>query len=276
MEEENMENMEENVGEVVEMETVKEEEEKEVVEFETTRNAFVEFINLASVGGMIDELCFTASEKGFIATNVDLSRVMLSVAVLPADNFFIVSRHTRQLCIEATEVLKLLAHVKNEDIKIRFTKDRMTLKTKTMRIKTPILSYKEQKFSNLVKITDNLEVETQFNHDFEYELQVSELKNALIMKDTDVVFGCCEDGVTITQYGMEGEYEATIILNTEEEPIHKVILSYEYLKKILSVCSKDNIIICKLSKETTNPAVLSYTGENGVDVMYLLAPKLEV
>ena len=278
-------NMEGNVEEIVEMEEkggeveVKKEEGKEVppVEFEITRDALVEFINLASVGGLIDELRFTVSEKGLIATNVDLSRVMLSVAILPSDYLLNPAQQTRQLCIEAGEVSKLLAHVKDEDVKIKVTKDKMTLKTKTMRIKAPILSYgKQEDFSKLIKITDDLKVETQFNHDFEYEVQVSELKNALIMKDADVVFGCYEGGVTITQYGVQGEYETTTILNfAEGEPAHKVILSYEYLRKILSVCNKDNLVICKLSKET-NPAVFSYTGENGVDAIYLLAPKLEM
>lgn len=83
------------------------------------------------------------------------------------------------------------------------------------------------------------------SYDFEYELKVAELRKALVMKGVDVVFKCHDNNVSVTQYS--SEYEVTTMFDFEEEGEgHKVMLSYEYLQKALSVCDKDGIVTCKL------------------------------
>ena len=93
--EERFEEMNESMEEMSEEETVVEEEKSEevkeekervpVIEFDITRDALLEFINLASAGGLLDEISFAASEKGLVAVNVDPANVMLSAVVFPAD-----------------------------------------------------------------------------------------------------------------------------------------------------------------------------------------------
>ena len=282
--EEMNESMEEMSGEGTVVEEEKSEEVKEekervpVIEFDITRDALLEFINLASAGGLLDEISFTASEKGLVAVNVDPANVMLSAVVFPADFLLKAPKTKREkLWIEADRVSKLLTHMEKDDIHVKVTKEKFEMKSATKKIVAPLVAREGRKdISRIVEISDDLKIVPKFEYNYNYELEVSELLNALMIKDADIVFQCYKNGVSITQYDVEGEYEATTLLKfAEEGEVEcKVILSYEYIRKILSVCDKSNYVLCKFSKEL-QPALLQYASPNGCDAVFIIAPRIE-
>jgi len=264
--------MEENFEEMGEV--VKEKEKVPTIKFDVSRDTLLEFLNIASIKGTIGELFVNVTKNGLCAMNTDVGSVMMSVAVLTTDYFFTTELAERQLCIEADEVIKLLSQVREDELEVKITKDKMTMKTQSMKIKAPLLSYRESKdYSKLVKVSENLEIEIQYDYDFEYELKVAELRKALVMKGVDVVFKCHDNNISVTQYS--SEYEVTTMFDFEEEDEgHKVILSYEYLQKVLSVCDKDGIVTCKFSKEV-QPVEIDYNGLNGTNAVFLIAPRID-
>ncbi|RLI18258.1 hypothetical protein DRO49_02480 [Candidatus Bathyarchaeota archaeon] len=290
---EEMEEMEERIeemNEVSEEEAVVEEEKKgeevaaekervPVIEFDITRDSLLEFVNLARAGGLLDEIAFSVSEKGIVAVNVDPASVLLTAVVLPADFLLEVPRAKREnLWIEANRVITLLSAVKESDIHVKITKEKFEVRSETKKIVAPLLARESKKdVSKLIEVADDLKITPKFSYDYEYDVKVSELLNALMIKDANIVFQCYDNGVSVTQYDVEGEYEAMTLFKyagDEEKAECKVILSYEYLRKILSVCDKNNYIMCKFSKEV-QPALLQYASPNGCDAVFLIAPRIE-
>ena len=269
---------EEEKSEEAEAVTTAEKERVQVIEFDITRDSLIEFVNLARAGGLLDEIAFSVSEKGIVAVNVDPAHVMLSAVVLPADFLLKAPRAKREnLWIEANRVISLLTAVKESDIHVKITKEKFEVRSETKKIVAPLLAREGRKdTSKIVEISDDLKIIPKFSYDYEYDVKVSELLNALMIKDANIVFQCYKNGVSITQHDVEGEYETTAFLKLaeEEEAECKVILSYEYLRKILSICDKNNYIMCKFSKEV-QPALLQYASPNGCDAVFLIAPRIE-
>ena len=290
-----MEETNESVEEVSEAVVVEEEEEKErkrseevavaeekvsVIEFDLARDALLDFINLASAGGLIEEVCFSVSEKGLLAVNTDPANAMLSAVALAGDYMLSAPKRRRdEVWIEANRVSNLLMHVeKNEDIHVKVMKEKIEMRSATKKIVAPLLTEGRRKdFSKIVEISDDLAVKPKFEYKYEYEVQVSELLNALMIKDANIVFQCYESGVSITQYDVDKEYETTTLFRYAEEGEVKcrVVLSYEYLRKILSVCNRSNYFVCRFAEEEIPPA-FQYVSPNGVDAVFIIAPRIEM